>query len=221
MSRETLGLPDHVVDYIREVTVQETSVERRCREETSARDDANMQISAEQGQVMKWIVRTVNAERTLEVGTFTGYSALCTAGALPESGELVACELSEDFARQARQYAADAGLGDKIDIRVAPALETLEALRASGAAGTFDFAFIDADKVNYVDYYDHARALVGAGGVIAVDNTLWSGSVADPDDDDESTRAIRKLNERMARDDGVTSAMIPVGDGLMVALRHE
>lgn len=217
MSRDTFGLSEDVLAYIRDVTVRETEVERRCREETAERENANMQISAEQGQAMKWLVRATEATRTLEVGTFTGYSALCVAGVLPDDGELVACELDEDYAETAMTYASDAGLDDKINVRLGPASETLNELVEAGESGEFDFAFIDADKKNYVDYYERCVTLVGSGGVIALDNTLWGGSVADPSDDQESTQAIRTVNKRVTEDDRVVSALIPIGDGLTVA----
>ncbi len=220
MSRETLGLSEDVLAYIRDATVRETEIERRCREETAERENANMQISAEQGQVMKWLVRATNATRTLEIGTFTGYSALCVAGVLPDDGGVVACELDEDYAQTALTYAREAGLDDRIDVRLGPAAETLTALVEDGESGAFDFAFIDADKGKYVDYYERCVTLVGSGGVIALDNTLWGGSVADPSDDRESTEAIRDVNERVTDDDRVTSALIPIGDGLTVAYCH-
>lgn len=220
MSRQTFGLSEGVLEYIRDVTVHETDVERRCREETAERENANMQISSEQGQVMKWMVETLGVQRSIEVGTFTGYSALCVAGALPAGGELVACEIDEDYAETARSYLRRAGLSDRTEFRIGPALESLDAMIEEGEAGGFDFAFIDADKTNYVNYYERILKLVGVGGVLAFDNTLWSGSVADPDEDDDSTEAIRQLNATMAGDDRVTSALIPVGDGLSVAYRR-
>jgi predicted O-methyltransferase YrrM len=178
-----------------------------------------MQISPEQGRFMALLVRLMGARRTLEVGVFTGYSALSVALALPPEGRIVACDISEEWSAMARRHWEKAGVAHKIDLRIAPALETLDTLIAEGAA-PFDFAFIDADKSNYLGYYERALALVRPGGLIAVDNTLWSGAVADPGNDDRDTRAIRAFNDALHADPRVETAMLPIGDGLSLALKR-
>ena len=193
---------------------------RRLREETASMEQANMQIGPEQGQFMALLVELIGARSVLEVGTFTGYSALAMAVALPENGALVACDVSEEWTAIGRRYWEEAGVAHKIELRLAPALETLDALLAEGRAGTFDFAFIDADKEGYDAYYERALELVRLGGLIALDNTLWEGKVADPAATDVDTEAIRAINAKLVLDERVTLSLIPVGDGLTLARKR-
>jgi len=193
---------------------------QRLREETASMEQANMQIGPEQGQFMALLVELIGARSVLEVGTFTGYSALAMAVALPENGALVACDVSEEWTAIGRRYWEEAGVAHKIDLRLAPALETLDALLAEGRAGTFDFAFIDADKEGYDVYYERALELVRLGGLIALDNTLWEGKVADPTATDIDTEAIRAINTKLSLDERVTLSLIPVGDGLTLARKR-
>lgn len=203
---------DYVVAHVRE----HDSL-RRLRDETARHPRANMQISPDQGRFMQWLVATIGARRCLEVGTFTGYSALAVALALPEDGTVVACDISEEFTSVGRRYWAEAGVAHKVDLRLAPALETLDALQSE--AGTFDFAFIDADKTNYDGYYERCLKLVRPGGTIAFDNVLWGGRVADEASDDEDTRALRALNDKLHADKRVDVTMLTVADGLTLARR--
>ena len=193
---------------------------RRLREETASLDEASMQIGADQGQFMGLLVEIMGARNALEVGTFTGYSALAVALALPDDGRLVACDVSEEWTAIARRYWEEAGVAHKIDLRLAPALETLEGLLAEGCAGTFDFAFIDADKEGYDAYYERALELMRTGGLIALDNTLWEGKVVDPAVADGDTQAIRAMNAKLAGDARVTLSLLPVGDGLTLARKR-
>ena len=193
---------------------------RRLREETASMEQANMQIGPEQGQFMTLLLELIGARSALEVGTFTGYSTLAMAVALPENGTLVACDVSEEWTAIGRRYWEEAGVAHKIELRLAPALETLDALLAEGNAETFDFAFIDADKEGYDAYYERALELVRLGGLIALDNTLWEGKVADPAVTDVDTEAIRAINAKLALDERVTLSLIPVGDGLTLARKR-
>jgi predicted O-methyltransferase YrrM len=179
-----------------------------------------MQIAPEQGAFMALLVQLMGATKTLEVGVFTGYSSLCVALALPPEGQIVACDVSHKYTDIARRYWQLAGVEPKIDLRIAPALETLDALLAAGHANTFDFAFIDADKVNYDAYYERSLQLVRAGGLIAIDNVLWSGRVADPQIQDDDTTAIRTLNAKLHQDERVTLSLLPLSDGLTLALKR-
>jgi caffeoyl-CoA O-methyltransferase len=209
-------------DYILGVGVREHPVLARCREETRRDfpDRVEMQIAPEQGAFLALLVCLLDARRALEVGVFTGYSGLAVALALPREGRLVACELDRGYARRARAYWESAGVADRVDLRLGPALETLESLVADGAAGTFDLAFIDADKSGYDDYYEACLTLLRAGGVAALDNTLWGGSVIDADDHSADTLAIRALNEKLSLDDRVDLALTTIGDGLTLALKR-
>ncbi len=178
---------------------------------------ATMQVSPEQGQFLAFLVQLIRARRTLEVGVFTGYSSLSTALALPEDGRIVACDVSEEWTSIARTYWREAGVDHKIDLRIAPAIETLRQLAAEGHGNTFDLAFIDAHKANYQAYFDSAVELVRPGGLIVIDNVLWHGQVIDPAVQDEDTIAIRNFNQRVHRDDRVSITLVPLGDGLMLA----
>jgi predicted O-methyltransferase YrrM len=217
MSNRSISLTDALYRYLLDVSLRESDLQRRLREETAAQPMARMQISPEQGQFMALLVKLIGARRCLEVGVFTGYSSLSVALALPEDGTIVACDVSEEWTAIARRYWAEARVAAKIDLRLAPALTTLDSLLASGASGTIDLAFIDADKVNYLAYYERALKLLRTGGLIVVDNTLWSGRVADPEVADEDTAALRHFNQCLHLDDRVDLSMVPIGDGLTLA----
>lgn len=179
-----------------------------------------MQLAPEQGQFLALLVELTGARRALEVGSFTGYSGLCLALALPADGRLVACDISEDFTAIARRYWTEAGVAEKIDLRLAPALESLDALLDGGAAGSFDFMFVDADKENYPNYYERGLGLLRPGGLMAIDNVLWGGAVADPARQDADTEAIRALNAKLRDDERVTLSLVPIGDGLTLARKR-
>ncbi len=220
MSRRTEPLTDELYDYLLRVSMREPEILRRLREETGSLEKAGMQISPEQGQFMTLLVELMGARRTLEVGTFTGYSALVVALALPTDGRIVACDVSEEWTSVARRYWEEAGVAHMIDLRLGPALETLESLLGEGRRGEFDFAFIDADKANYQTYFELALELVRSGGLIAIDNTLWHGRVIDPAVTDGDTEAIRRFNERLKADERVTLSLVPIGDGLSLARKR-
>jgi len=219
MSRH-FSFDEPTYQYLVKTSVRETDVARRLREETQQLPMAQMQIGPDQGQFLQLLVQLIRAQKTLEVGVFTGYSALWVAAALPDEGKIVACDVSEEYTAVARRYWKEAGVDHKIDLRLRPALETLDELLAQGGASTFDFAFIDADKSNYDNYYERALQLIRTGGLIAVDNTIWSGRVADPNESDTDTVAIRKLNEKLHRDERVALSMLTVGDGLTLAMKR-
>jgi predicted O-methyltransferase YrrM len=216
MSRQ-ITLTDELLAYLQEVSLREPDALRKLREETARLPMAGMQISPEQGQFMALLVRLIGARRCLEVGTFTGYSALAVALALPADGRVVCCDVSEEYTAVARRAWASAGVVGKIDLHLAPARVTLDKLRAEGRHGSFDFAFIDADKENYDHYYEAALELVRIGGVIAIDNVLWSGAVVDPKKQDADTKALRALNRKLRDDQRVDISMLPLGDGLTLA----
>ena len=217
MSRKTLSLDGALYEYFLTVSLREPDPLRRLREETARLPQAGMQISPEQGQLLALLVGLMGATRTLEVGVFTGYSALCVALALPPEGRVVACDVSAEWTTVARRYWDEAGVGHKIDLRLAPALDTLDRLLEGSQAGSFDFAFVDADKGNYAGYYERTLELVRPGGLIALDNMLRGGRVADPAARDEDTVAIRALNERLHRDERIALSLVPIGDGLTLA----
>lgn len=220
MSKNTLGLDNQLYDYLLSVSLREPAILQQLRQETDRHPQANMQISPEQGQFMALLVQLLGATKTLEVGVFTGYSSLCVALALPPSGKVVACDLSEEYTQIARQYWQTAGVAHKIELRLAPALETLDQLLATGQAETFDFAFIDADKANYELYYERSLQLVRAGGLIAIDNVLWSGRVAEPQEQERSTQVIRAFNDKLHQDPRVSLSLVPIADGLTLALKR-
>ncbi len=218
MSNQSIGLSDNLYQYLVANSVREPEILTRLREETAQHPLVNMQISPEQGQLMGLLVQLIGAKKCLEVGVFTGYSSLVVALNLPEDGQLIACDVSAEFTAIASKYWQEAGVNHKIDLNIAPALDTLDRLLAAGEAGTFDFAFIDADKNNYAAYYDRCLHLVRQGGLILVDNVLWYGRVADPAmEDDRRTQAIKQLNQQIYQDDRVQIALIPIGDGLTIA----
>lgn len=219
MSSRSLGLSDSVHQYLLDAVVHEPEILQRLRIETQSLPNAGMQISPEQGRFMRWLVRLCGARRCLEVGVFTGYSALSVGLALPDEGRLVACDVSFEWTSVARRYFQEAGLAHKLDLRLAPALQTLDGLIANEERGRFDFAFIDADKESYPAYYERCLELLRPGGLLAVDNSLWDGKVADPSVRDKDTRAIRELNARATSDPRVDCCLIPIGDGLLLAQR--
>jgi len=220
MSNRSIVLTDRTYEYLLDVSLREAPVLRELREATASHPMVVMQISPEQGQFMAMLARLTGARRCLEVGVFTGYSSLAVALALPADGYIIACDIDEDFTRMAVDFWRRAGVEDKIQLKLAPAVETLDALLADGQAGQFDFAFIDADKVNYQQYYDRILKLIRTGGLIAVDNTLWSGQLADPDVDDADTVALRSFNKSLHGDDRVDLSLVPIGDGLTLARKR-
>ena len=219
MSRIHTPITDELADYIREVTLREPEPLRRLREETEDHPRASMQTSPEQGQFLHLMARVTGARKTLEVGVFMGYSSTWVALALPPGGKIIACDLSEEYTARARRTWREAGVEDRIELRLGPALETLDRLLADGQAGPFDFAFIDADKGNYANYYERAFALLRPGGLIAVDNVLWDGLVIDPNDHDSDTEAIRAFNRKLHADRRVALSMATMGDGLTLACK--
>ena len=217
MASRTINLDERVYKYLVSHSVRDLPVLKALRAETAKLPQSMMQISAEQGQFMALLVQLIGARRTIEVGTFTGYSALVVAQALPAAGKVIACDVSEEFTAIARRYWAKARVDKKIDLRLAPAKQILDKLLAAGQAGRFDFAFIDADKENYSAYYERCLKLVRSGGLIAIDNVLWGGEVANPKVNDKNTRAIRALNDKLKDDRRVAISMVPIGDGLTLA----
>jgi caffeoyl-CoA O-methyltransferase len=220
MTNRSISLTDSLYQYLLAVSLREPGLLRRLREETASYPNARMQIAPEQGQFMALLVRLSGARRCLEVGVFTGYSSLAVALALPDDGRIVACDVSEEWTSVARRYWAAAGVAHKIDLRIAPALETMEGLREAGEAGSYDLAFLDADKENYSRYYELALELVRPGGLIVVDNTLWSGRVADSANDEATTVALREFNLRLHGDERIDLSLVPIGDGLTLARKR-
>ena len=224
MSSSSMGLSDSVLAYLRRVGMREDADQAALREATASHPDSSkmamMQISPEQGQFMTLLMELIGAKRCLEVGVFTGYSAMTVAKAMGPEGRVVALDVSEEFTAIAREHWQKAGVADQIDLRLAPAVESLSAMLEAGEHNSFDFAFIDADKGNYQNYFDAAIQLVRPGGVIGIDNVLWSGSVADETDVRPDTAAIRALNEALLKDDRVTVSMVPIGDGLTLARKR-
>jgi predicted O-methyltransferase YrrM len=207
-------LPEKIARYIDEHSVREPAILRELRAATAAVPHSGMQIGADQGQFMALLVQAIGARNCLEIGTYTGYSALAVALALPEDGRVVCCDISEEWTAIARRFWQKAGVAHKISLKLGPALETLKELKAP-----YDFVFIDADKGNYANYYERCLELLRRGGVIAIDNTLWSGWVADARRDDDDTRALRAFNDKLHRDERVALSMIPLGDGVTLALK--
>lgn len=220
MSRRTIQVDDRLHEYLLRVSVREPPALAALREETAGHPRAGMQVSPEQAQLMQLLVRLTGARRALEVGVFTGYSGLAVALALPPDGRLLACDVSEEYTAIAQRHWRSAGVASKIELVIAPALETLDARLAQGEADSYDFAFIDADKQNYAGYFERVLELLRPGGLVAVDNTLWSGAVADDSDQSPDTVALRNFNERMLADDRVDLSLLPIGDGLTLARRR-
>ena len=219
MANKTLSLSNALYAYLIDHSVREPEILQRLRAETALDSMAMMQIGPEQGQFMQLLVRLMGAKNCLEIGVFTGYSSLAVALVLPADGHIVACDVSEKWTAIARKYWQEAGVAAKIDLRIAPALSTVDELIASGKSGFFDFAFIDADKINYLTYYERALTLVRSGGLIAVDNTLWGGQVIEKKNKSDDTQAIRRFNERLRSDSRIFLSLLPVGDGLTLALK--
>lgn len=220
MSTRTYQIGEELHRHLMETTVRDMEVMQRLRTRTAEMAEGGMQISPEQGQFMQFLIKAIRAKRCLEIGTFTGYSALVVALALPEDGRLIACDVSDEFTSVGRPFWQEAGVAHKIDLRIGPGLDSLQALLDEGHAASFDFAFIDADKPNYPHYYELCLELVRPGGVIGIDNTLWGGRIADLSHQDESTHMIRTLNERIRNDDRVDMSLVPIGDGLMLACKR-
>lgn len=220
MGKRTLPLDERLYDYLLSVSLRDTDVDRALRAETDALEHGVMQVAADQAQFMTLLVRLCGARRALEIGTFTGYSAMAIARGLPPEGRLIACDISREWTDIARRYWEQAGLARRIDLRLAPALDTLNGLIAAGEGGQFDFAFIDADKAGQPAYYEACVTLVRTGGLIAVDNVLWGGRVADPADQGETTRAIRTFNLKLHLDARVDLSLVPIGDGLTLARKR-
>ena len=220
MSNRTLSLDDALYSYLLEVSLRETPLQLRLREETAELSVAQWQIAPEQEQFMAMLVQLTGARRLLEVGTFTGYSALSMAQAMPEEGQLLCCDIDEQYTSIARRYWAEAGVAARIQLRLAPALETLGALVREGRAESFDLIFIDADKTNYPAYLEHALVLARPGGVILFDNTLWSGRVLEARPESADTRAIQSLNRRLKLDQRVDISLLPLGDGLTLCRKR-
>lgn len=220
MNKKSLGLDNKVYEYLLSVSLREAEVLTKLRQETDRHPMSIMQISPEQGQFMALLVKLLKAKKTLDIGVFTGYSSLVVALALPQDGKVIACDRDPEATAIARRYWQIAGVESKIDFRLAPALETLDQLIAEGEAGSFDFAFIDADKRNYPNYYERALTLLRSGGVVAIDNVLWFGSVADPENTDNRAIAIREFNQQLYQDSRVEISMLPLADGLTLALKQ-
>jgi predicted O-methyltransferase YrrM len=220
MSKQTLGLEQNLYDYLLSISLREPAILTQLRQETAQMPRSIMQIAPEQGQFMALLIKLIGAKKTLEVGVFTGYSSLVVALALPADGKIVACDVSEEYTSVARRYWQQAGVADKIDLHIAPALETLDKLLVIGEAGTFDFAFIDADKSNYENYYEQCLELIRPGGLIAIDNVLWSGKVAETEIQDNQTNKIRALNRKLHQDSRITLSLVPIADGLTLAMKN-
>lgn len=220
MSNRTLILDDPLHQYLLEHVLREHPEQEALRRATRNHPMARMQISPEQGALMQLLVKLAGARRTLEIGVFTGYSALTVALALPADGHVLACDVNAEFTALGQPFWARAGVAHKIDLVLGPALDTLDARLARGEAGSYDFAFIDADKTSYDSYYERSLELLRVGGVIAIDNVLWSGRVARPAERDPETEALRLLNAKLHRDERIDLAMVPIGDGLTLAIKR-
>ncbi|EAZ89437.1 class I SAM-dependent methyltransferase [Crocosphaera chwakensis] len=219
MANQTLGLHPDLYQYFQEVSVREAEVLKELREETKKHPMARMQIAPEQGQFMALLVQLMRAKKTLDIGVFTGYSSLVVALALPSDGQVIACDVDEEVTKIARQFWKKAQVDHKINLHLAPALETLDQLIAKGENNTFDFAFIDADKSNYNNYYEKALWLVKPGGLIIIDNVLWGGKVANPEIQDNRTQKIRTFNKKLHQDPRIALSLVPIADGLTLAFK--
>jgi predicted O-methyltransferase YrrM len=219
MTDRTIGLDAQLYQYLLSVSVQEPEILKELRQETALHPMSIMQIAPEQGQFMSLLVQLMGVKKALEIGVFTGYSSLVVALALPADGKLIACDISEEYTAIARRYWEKAGIAHRIELHIAPALETLDRMLSTKEAGTFDFAFIDADKSNYGNYYERVLQLMRPGGLIAIDNVLWSGKVADPEVQDNRTKFMREFNQKLYQDPRVTISLVPIADGLTLALK--
>ncbi len=209
-----------LTDYVLQVGLRESPIERRLREETAGLPRSGMQLSPDQGQLLGFLLGLMRARAVLEIGTFTGYSALTMARALPPDGRLVTCDLSSEWTQIAARYWREAGVAERIDLRLAPALKTLDSLIDAGEESSFDLAFIDADKESYDAYYERCLVLIRPGGLIAIDNVLWGGAVTEPDSGDADTRFIDALNRKIRDDDRVDTCLVPIGDGMTLVRRR-
>jgi len=221
MSPKTLSLTDTLASYLVDVTLREAPILRALRETTQSLPGAGMQIAPEQGQFMRLLVQLVGAKRALEVGVYTGYSSTCVALELPSNGLLVACDINLETSAIAQRYWKVAGVSEKVRLEIGPAEHTLTQLLNDGESGTFDFAFIDADKESYDTYYELCLQLIRVGGLVAIDNALWGGRVADAKCMDPDTVAIRNLNAKVAADKRVSSSLVPIGDGLLLVRKSQ
>ena len=219
MSSSVLPYSIELRNYLWEKGLDENPVLKRLREETENHPFALMQICPKQGALMANLVSLISAKKAIEVGTFTGFCALAVALALPEDGYLLACDISEEFTSIGKPYWEEAGVSENIDLQIAPAIKTLKSKIEDGESNTYDFAFIDADKINYLNYYELCLDLIRSGGVIAIDNVLWGGSVIDSARTDDDTKAIREINDFIVSDKRVNISMIPVGDGVTLAVK--
>lgn len=217
---KTITFTSELYQYLLEHNLDEHPVQSQLREHTATLASASLQIAAEQAAFMRLLVKLLGARKTLEIGVFTGYSALTVALELPEDGRIIACDINEEWASVAEEFWRRAGVDGKIDLRIAPAIETLDQLIRDGENGTFDFAFIDADKASYPDYYERCLTLLRPGGLVAIDNTLWAGKLVDPALNDPDTQAIRRINREVHRDPRVVSALVNIGDGMLLALKQ-
>jgi caffeoyl-CoA O-methyltransferase len=220
MAYEKTYLPENLYEYLKSVSVREPAVLKRLREETDHLPNGSMQSPPEHAQFLALLVQLMGARRTLEIGVFTGYSSLAIALALPNDGRIFACDVSEEYTAIARRYWKEAGVDHMIDLRLGPALETLQKLIADRQHNRFDFAFIDADKTNYEGYYEYALELIRPGGLIAIDNVLWHGRVVDADANDPDTLAIRALNKKLLTDSRINLSMVPISDGLTLCYKR-
>jgi caffeoyl-CoA O-methyltransferase len=220
MSSRRPVVTDDIHRYIVDHSVREPDVLARLRAETAEMPYATMQIGPEQGQLMALLAKLINAKRCIEIGVFTGYSALVVALALPEDGKIVACDVNEAWTSIGRRYWQEAGVDHKIDLRLQPALRTLDSLIAAGESGSYDYAFIDADKPRYDAYYERVLQLLRPGGLVLIDNVLWSGQVADPAATDADTMALKKLNAKLHKDERVDASLLGIGDGVMLARKR-
>lgn len=220
MSRYSKFIDPGIADYVSRHTSAEPALAKALREQTAAMPQANMQISADQGQLLQLLLRLMGARRCLEIGVFTGYSSMLAAWALPDDGQIIACDISAEWTDIARDYWQRAGVAEKIDLRLQPAAQTLRQLLADGAAASFDFAFVDADKVSYDEYYELCLQLVRPGGLIMFDNVLWSGRVVLDSIQDDDTQALQQLNRKLANDERVQTLMLAMADGISLVLKH-
>ncbi len=220
MANRTISMSDQLYDYLLSASLREPEILRRLREETAPLPHSMMQTAPEQGQFMALLLQLIGAANTIELGVYTGYSSLWTALTLPPRGKIIACDINQEWTSMARRYWQEAGVADKVELRLAPAIETLDSLLAEGRQGHFDFVFIDADKDKYEDYYERSLKLLRPGGLIAVDNVLWGGRVADPRAGEQPTVAIRAFNDKLLHDDRIKLSLVPIADGLTLALKQ-
>lgn len=220
MTRKSISLTDSLYEYLLSVSLREPDILQRLRDETAELPMARMQIAPEQGQFMQMLVRLMQARRIIEIGTFTGYSTLWMALGLPADGRLLSCDINREYTDIAQRYWREAGVNDRIELRLAPAIQTLDELLRNGQSDQFDLAFIDAEKTEYPEYYERCLQLLRSGGLVIVDNVLWDGKPADDAEQDEDTRAVRNFNDKLHQDNRVDISLLPVADGVTLALKH-